>query len=151
MYVIIPILLLLIIILIISITIVIIIMLIIILIIMIIIVVIIMMMIIIVIHIIIITIIIIIIIIIIINILKFTIIYLHSACVRPIFLLMLSLLRFFGSKYLGNSLWTCEVHPLRLRFCLSQPSEIQSLSVEIGRTRATQRHRMQSSDDALRF
>ena len=39
---------------------------------------------------------------------------------RPISLLRISILRFVDSSFPGNSLWTREFHPLRLRFCLSQ-------------------------------
>ena len=43
-----------------------------------------------------------------------------AASVCPISLLSISLLRLLGSGFPGNSLWTQEFHPLRLRFCLSQ-------------------------------
>ena len=39
---------------------------------------------------------------------------------RPISLLMLSLLRFADSTLPENSLWAWECHPLKLRLCLSQ-------------------------------
>ena len=40
--------------------------------------------------------------------------------IRPITLLRFSLLRFLDSEFLGDSLWTGEFHPVKLRLCLSQ-------------------------------
>ena len=43
-----------------------------------------------------------------------------AALLRPLSLLRISLLGLFYSSFPGNSLWTCEFHPLRLGLCLSQ-------------------------------
>ena len=50
-----------------------------------------------------------------------------SSLVHPISLLRLSLLRLLDPNFPGNSLWAREFHPL------VRPSEIQNLSMEIGR------------------
>ena len=45
---------------------------------------------------------------------------LSSRVIRPISLLILSLLRLLDSKLLGNSLWTWPFRPFNLRFCLNE-------------------------------
>ena len=57
----------------------------------------------------------------------------QGALLGPISLPRVSLLRFADSNFPGDSLWAWEFHTLKSRFCLSQPSEIHSLSTETGR------------------